>query len=87
MIVKDIVGIEKKNSLIYYREEFSGIAIYTILGKVQKGHIEFLIEADPMGHKKIILHLIDIPDYPLLPIRLDLKKTIQHLIDTSSLPL
>ncbi len=87
MIVKDIVGIEKKNSLIYYREEFSGIAIYHILGKVQKGNIEFLVEADPMGNKNIILNLIDKPDYPLLPIRRDLKKIIQHLIDTSSLPL
>ncbi len=87
VIVKDIVGIEKKNSLIYYREEFSAIAIYRLLGKEQKGKIEFLIEVDPVGQKKLFLRLIDMPDYPLLPIRLDLKKTIQQLIDSSSLPL
>ena len=87
VIVKDIIGIEKKNSLIYYREEFSAIAIYSFLGKEEKCKIDFLIEVDPTGKKNLFVQLIDIPDYPVLPIRLDLKKAIQNLIDTSALPL
>ena len=72
MLVTDIIGIEKKNSLIYYREEFSAIAIYNILGKEQKGKIDFLIEVNPIGQKQLFIELIELPDYPILPIRLDL---------------
>lgn len=87
MIVTDIIGIEKKNSLIYYREEFEAIAIYNILGKEQKGKIEFLIEVNPIGQKQLFLHLIDKPDYPILPLRLGIKEKIRFLMDSSSLPL
>lgn len=87
MIVTDIIGIEKKNSLIYYREEFEAIVIYNILGKEEKGKIDFLIEVNPIGQKQLFLQLIDKPDYPLLPIRLGIKEKIQQLIDSSSLPL
>jgi len=87
VIVEDIIDIEKKNSLIYYREEFEAIAVYDILGKEQKGKIRFLIEVDPVGRKQLFLQLIDKPDYPLLPVRLDLKEKIRHLIDSSALPL
>nr|WP_314992231.1 hypothetical protein [uncultured Treponema sp.] len=87
MIVEDIIDIEKKNSLIYYREEFQAVAIYNILGNEQQGRIDFLIEVNPIGQKQLFLELIDKPDYPILPIRLDLKEKIQHLIDSSTLPL
>lgn len=87
MIVTDIINIEKKNSLIYYREEFEAVAVYTILGNEQKGKIEFLIEVNPVGQKQLFLDLIDKPDYPLLPIRISLKEKIQHLIDSAALPL
>lgn len=87
MIVTDIIGIEKKNSLIYYREEFEAIAVYNILGNEQKGKIEFLIEVNPVGQKQLFLDLIDKPDYPLLPIRIGLKEKIQDLIDSAALPL
>ena len=43
MLVEDIIDIEKKNSLIYYREEFEAIVIYNILGKEEKGKIDTLI--------------------------------------------
>ena len=87
MLVEDIIDIEKKNSLIYYREEFQAVAVYNLLGKEQKGKIDFLIEVNPIGQKQLFLQLIDKPDYPLLPIRLDLKEKIQYLIDSSALPL
>ena len=75
MIVEDIIDIEKKNSLIYYREEFQAVAVYNILGTEEKGKIQFLIEVDPIGRRQ------------LLPIRLDLKEKINRLIDSSSLPI
>lgn len=87
MIVEDIIDIQKKNSLIYYREEFEAVAIYNIVGREQTGKIDFLIEVNPIGQKQLFLELIDKPDYPLLPIRLDLKEKIQRLIDSSTLPL
>lgn len=87
MIVEDIIDIEKKNSLIYYREEFQAVAVYNILGTEEKGKIQFLIEVDPIGRRQLFLQLIDKPDYPLLPIRLDLKEKINRLIDSSSLPI
>ena len=39
MLVEDIIDIEKKNSLIYYREEFEATVVYNILEKEQKGKI------------------------------------------------
>ena len=87
MIVEDIIDIEKKNSLIYYREEFQAVAVYNILGTEEKGKIQFLIEVDPIGRRQLFLQLIDKHDYPLLPIRLDLKEKINRLIDSSSLPI
>ncbi len=86
MLVEDIIDIEKKNSLIYYREEFEATAVYNILEREQKGKIDFLIEVNPIGQKQL-LQLIDKPDYPVLPIRLALKEKIQHLIDSAALPL
>ena len=72
MLVEDIIDIEKKNSLIYYREEFEATAVYNILEREQK---------------QLFVQLIDKPDYPVLPIRLALKEKIQHLIDSAALPL
>ena len=59
MIVEDIIDIEKKNSLIYYREEFQAVAVYNILGTEEKGKIQFLIEVDPIGRRQLFLQLID----------------------------
>ena len=87
MLVEDIIDIEKKNSLIYYREEFEATAVYNILEREQKGKIDFLIEVNPIGQKQLFVQLIDKPDYPVLSIRLALKEKIQHLIDSAALPL
>ena len=87
MLVEDIINIEKKNSLIYYREEFEATAVYNILEREQEGKIDFLIEVDPIGQKQLFVQLIDKPDYPILPIRLALKEKIRHLITASTLPL
>ena len=87
MFIEDIIDIEKKNSLIYYREEFEATAVYNILEKAQKGKINFLIEVNPVGQKQLFLQLIDIPDYPVLPIRLAVKEKIQNLITSAALPL
>ena len=87
MIVEDIIDIEKKNSLIYYREEFEATVVYNILEKEQKGKISFLIEVNPVGQKQLFVQLIDKPDYPILPIRLALKEKIQHLISSAALPI
>lgn len=87
MLVENIIDIEKKNSLIYYREEFEATAVYNILETEQKGKISFLIEVNPVGQKQLFITLIDKPDYPVLPIRLALKEKIQHLITSFALPL
>ena len=61
MLVEDIIDIEKKNSLIYYREEFEATAVYNILEREQKGKISFLIEVNPVGQKQLFIQLIDSP--------------------------
>jgi len=55
VLVEDIIDIEKKNSLIYYREEFEATAVYNILGREQKGKIDFLIEVNPIGQKQLFV--------------------------------
>ena len=85
MVVSKLVEIERKESHIYYMQDFTATAVYSIVGKEKKGRIAFSIEHKPTGEMVITLRILDDVDYPLLPIIIDLKKTIKNLIETNVL--
>ena len=85
MVVSKLVEIERKESHIYYMQDFTATAVYSIVGKEKKGRITFSIEHKPTGEMAITLNIVDDVDYPLLPIIIDLKKMIKDLIKTNVL--
>ena len=86
MVVLKLVDIERKESHIYYMQDFTATAVYSIVGKEKKGRIAFSIEHKPTGETVISVRFIDDVDYPLLPVIIDLKTTIKNLIETNVLP-
>ncbi len=85
MVVSKLTEIERKESHIYYMQEFTATAIYSIVGKEKSGRLAFSIEHKPTGAMEITIRLIDDVDYPLLPVIIDLKKTIKTLVETNVL--
>ncbi len=85
MVVSNLVDIERKESHIYYMQEYTATMIYSIVGKEKKARIAFSIEHKPTGEMAITVRFIDDVDYPLLPVIIDLKTTIKKLIETNVL--
>lgn len=85
MVVSKLVEIERKESHIYYMQDFTATAVYSIVGKEKKGRITFSIEHKPTGEMVITLNIVDDVDYPLLPVIIDLKKMIKNMIETNVL--
>lgn len=86
MLVAELTDLQRKESHIYYRHNFTAVAVYSILKKEKRGKIEFAIEYKPVGGADITLKIIDVPDYPVLPIRVELKKSIKSLMDKNIIP-
>jgi len=85
MVVSKLEDIERKESHIYYMQDFTATMIYSVVGKEKKGRIAFSIEHKPTGEMVISVRFIDDIDYPLLPVIIDLKTTIKKLIETNVL--
>jgi len=83
MVVSKLVEIERKESHIYYMQDFTATAVYSIVGKEKTGKIRFSIEHKPTGEMVITLFILDDVDYPLLPIIIDLKKMIKNMVETN----
>lgn len=86
MIVSEIKDIEKEDTHIYYRQKYTATAVYFILGAEKTGKIEFLVEYKPSGESDIQVKMIDVIDYPVLQLMIDLKKAVRSLIETNKLP-
>ena len=79
--------IEKKDTLIYYRNEYCGSASFSLVeGKRASVRFESTVEIKPTGERDISLQLLNKVDYPLVPIIKTLKQEILA-IDREGLPL
>lgn len=85
MVVLNLIEIERKESHIYYMQDFTATAVYAVASKEKKAKIAFSIEHKPTGQMDITLRFLDDVDYPLLPVIIDLKTIIKNLIDTNVL--
>ncbi len=76
----------KKDTLIYYRHEYSGKASFALIGD-KRASVRFssTVEIQPTGERQVIVELLDKIDYPVLPIIKSLKDEILN-IEKEGLP-
>jgi len=72
--------ISKKDTLIYYRNEYSGTASFALIAD-KKASVRFqsTVEIKPTGERDIYLELLDSVDYPVIPIIKSLKAEILNI--------
>ena len=76
MRVVEIRDICREESSIYYLRKFKGEAVIELPGGDFKAPIEFSIETDPLGVKKIDVIISETVNYPVVPIKNALKTYI-----------
>jgi hypothetical protein len=85
--VVEIKEVIRKDTPIYYRRFFSGIASLEFLQTKTERRIDFFIETKPTGLKDILVTIAEPVDYPLVPLIKALKTTIDTLDENGALPL
>ncbi len=75
-----IKKIEKKDVPLYYRNEYSAISDFILIGdKTTEIALNFSIEMLPTGEKIIDIKFANPVDYPILPLLKVLKAEIEIL--------
>jgi len=72
--------IVKKDTLIYYRNEYTGRASFALIGD-KRTSVKFssTVEIKPTGERDIIVELLEKIDYPVVPIIKTLKNEIMNI--------
>ncbi|WP_028975333.1 hypothetical protein [Spirochaeta cellobiosiphila] len=86
MKVIHLQNLDKKDIPLHYRNEFSGEAILSAMGKEVEKKIEFVIERMPTGQKEITVKILEGLDYPIAPVIKNLKEHIDQLDRDGKLP-
>jgi hypothetical protein len=86
MKILSIKNVVRKDVPIYYRRLFSGVAVLELIKEPVERRIDFSIEHKPTGAKEIGITFVDAVDYPLIPLKRELKNFIDHLDVSGGLP-
>jgi hypothetical protein len=81
--IKDMI---RKDVPIYYRKLYTGVAVIEMNNGLTNYRIDFSIEYKPTGQKEVGISVIDAIDYPLVPVKRELKKYIFELETAGGLP-
>ena len=76
MRVVEIRNICREEGSIYYLRKFKGDAVIELPGGDFEMPVEFCIETDPLGAKKIDIIISESINYPVVPIKSALKTYI-----------
>ena len=87
MRVVEIRNIRREESGIYYLRKFKGEAVIELPGGDFETPVEFSIETDPLGVKKIDVIVSETINYPVVPIKNALKTYITAADSKGKLPL
>jgi hypothetical protein len=87
MTIRDITDIKRRESPIYYRLIYDGKVTIEFAGQVSVLGIEFTIETKPTGMKEILIRFAGTPDYPIIPLKKAIKKKIEELDESATLPI
>jgi len=86
MKVIEIRNLSRKDVPIYYRRLYSGIVVLELINKIVDVPLDFQIEHKPTGHIDICITLMEKVDYPLIPLKKELKRFIGNLDSDGKLP-
>lgn len=86
MKILELKNIVRKDFPIYYRRLYSCIAVIELINKPIEAAMAFQIETKPAGDTEVTITSIEEVDYPLLPLKKELKKIIGDLDSSGSLP-
>ena len=86
MKIMEIRDLIRKDVPIYYRRFFSGTLVIELLHNTVESPIDFTVETKPTGINEIIINAMNSVDYPLLPLKKEIKKYISILDETGRLP-
>ena len=86
MKVVEIRSLARKETGIYYRREFSGMAVLETRGEAGEYPLSFVIEAKPIGAPEISVFLEADPAWPLLPVVTSIKHLVRELDRDGKLP-
>ena len=87
MRVVEIRNICREEGSIYYLRKFKGEAIIELPGGDFETPVEFSIETDPLGTKKIDVIISEPINYPVVPIKSALRTYIITADSKEKLPL
>jgi len=86
MKVIEIRNLSRKDVPIYYRRFYSGVVVLELINKVIDIPLDFQIEHKPTGHTEISITSMEKVDYPLVPLKKELKRFIGSLDSDGKLP-
>lgn len=75
-----IEKILKKDTLIYYRNQYEGTALFSLIADRQVS-VKFTstVEIKPTGERDITVELLESIDYPLIPILQSIKSEMREI--------
>jgi hypothetical protein len=80
MKVHGISQLKKKDTPLYYRNEYEGIGDLEFTSGIRREvPLQFTVEMLPTGERMVDVRLTDRIDYPLIPVIRALKDTISRL--------
>jgi hypothetical protein len=87
MRIVDIKNLVRKDVPIYYRRLYSGIVVLELVNKSIEVPLDFQIEHKPTGQVETTITSMGTIDYPLVPVKKELKKFIGTLDSDGKLPI
>ncbi|OHE63822.1 MAG: hypothetical protein A2Z99_06045 [Treponema sp. GWB1_62_6] len=86
MKVVAVKDITRKDVPIYYRRVFTATAVLEILNEHLTRNIEFIIETKPTGAREVTVNLLELLEYPLVPVLRELRESITAMDKNGALP-
>ncbi|MDR0540209.1 MAG: hypothetical protein LBG74_06885 [Spirochaetaceae bacterium] len=79
-------NVIRKDSPIYYRHLYTGIAVVEVAGRRREARIDFVVETNPWGARATTVDILESIDYPALVLQKELKNAIEYLDFQNKLP-
>ena len=86
MKVVEIRSLARKETGLYYRREFSGMAVLETRGQSGEYPLSFVIESKPIGAPDISVYLETDPAWPLMPVVTSIKHLVREMDKDGKLP-
>lgn len=86
MKILEIRDIQREEGHIFYRRNFSAVVLIELPLKNVESSINFIIEMLPTGKKEVDLDIVEDVEYPIIPLKNAIIKTILDMDYEGQLP-